>query len=104
MPPNAVREPPTPSATSTVRACFVAPRHRADPQWMWITHLPPLRRFDFERIYIDNTYEPAPKLTAGSEGAEVLAMQFGQPSERPGSDPSKLASRDPNGYVERKNA
>jgi len=48
--------------------------------------------------------EAAPTLTAGSEGAEVLAMQFGKPSERPGSDPSKLASRDPNGYVERKNA
>ena len=48
--------------------------------------------------------EPAPTLTAGSAGAEVLVMQFGRPSDRPGSDPSKLASRDPDGYVERKNA
>jgi hypothetical protein len=42
--------------------------------------------------------EPAPLLQAGPDGAEVLVMQFARPSERPGSDPSKL-KRD--GYVDR---
>ena len=45
--------------------------------------------------------EPAPMFTAGSEGADVLVLQFARPSERPGSDPAQLASRDPNAYVAR---
>jgi hypothetical protein len=43
--------------------------------------------------------EDVPTLQAGPEGATVLAMQFGRPSERPGSDPSKLTGRDPDAYV-----
>ena len=42
--------------------------------------------------------EPAPLLKAGANGADVLIMQFARPSDRPGSDPSKL-KRD--GYVDR---
>lgn len=45
--------------------------------------------------------EPTLALTAGNDGAEVLAVQFARPTERPGSDPSKLAHRE-NGYTLRK--
>jgi hypothetical protein len=48
--------------------------------------------------------ESTPMLQAGPEGADVLAMQFSRPSERPGSDPSKLAARDADGYVIKKEA
>lgn len=34
--------------------------------------------------------EPAPRLCAGAEGADVLVMQFSRPSDRPGSDPTRL--------------
>jgi hypothetical protein len=43
--------------------------------------------------------EETPVLTAGPDGATVLALQFSRPSERPGSDPRKLSDRDPNAYV-----
>lgn len=43
-------------------------------------------------IYVDPE-ETAPTLRAGPEGACVLAMRFPCPSERPGSDPSKLTGR-----------
>lgn len=43
--------------------------------------------------------EDTPVLKAGPSGANVLALQFSRPSERPGSDPQKLAARDPDGYV-----
>jgi hypothetical protein len=42
--------------------------------------------------------EPAPVLQAGPNGADVLVMQFCRPSDRPGSDPSKLTRA---GYVDR---
>jgi hypothetical protein len=48
--------------------------------------------------------EPGESLTtlrAGPDGADVLALQFCRPSERPGSDPKALAARDPDAYVER---
>ena len=45
--------------------------------------------------------ETPPTLSAGAEGAEVLILQLARPTERPGSDPSKLAERDPNAYVMR---
>ncbi|MSO77791.1 MAG: hypothetical protein EXQ87_12925 [Alphaproteobacteria bacterium] len=45
--------------------------------------------------------ETAPTLTAGAEGATLLMMQFGRPSDRPGSNVSMLAARDPSSYVER---
>ena len=48
--------------------------------------------------------EPTPRFIAGSEGAEVLALQFGRPSDRPGSDPSKLATRDPDAYKQQERA
>ncbi|MDX2158426.1 MAG: hypothetical protein SFW09_18155 [Hyphomicrobiaceae bacterium] len=38
-------------------------------------------------------------LTAGPEGAQVLALQFCAPCDRPGTDPTKLASRSEKGYV-----
>lgn len=41
------------------------------------------------------------ELVAGPRGAFVLALQFGQPTQRPGSDPDLLARRDPSGYVTR---
>ena len=47
--------------------------------------------------------EATPQLTAGPDGAEVLMLQMARPSERPGSDPKKLAVRDPNAYVQRPN-
>lgn len=37
--------------------------------------------------------EAAPDLQAGPEGACVLALRFPSPSDRPGSDPSKLGGR-----------
>jgi hypothetical protein len=43
--------------------------------------------------------EETPVLRAGPNGAKVLALQFSRPSERPGSDPQKLAVRDPDSYV-----
>ena len=45
--------------------------------------------------------ESTPILTAGAEGATLLMVQFGRPSERPGSDVRALAARDPSSYVER---
>ncbi|MEC7537805.1 MAG: hypothetical protein VYB59_10990 [Pseudomonadota bacterium] len=45
--------------------------------------------------------ETPPTLSAGAEGAEVLILQLARPTERPGSDPRKLAERDPNAYVMR---
>ena len=38
---------------------------------------------------------------AGSDGANVLVMQYARPSDRPGSDPKEMAKRDPNAYVEK---
>ncbi len=43
--------------------------------------------------------EPAITLHAGPDGAQVLALQFSAPSERPGTDPAKLADRAAAGYV-----
>jgi hypothetical protein len=40
--------------------------------------------------------EPAPEFTAGPEGAEVLVVQFPRATERLGSDPAQLATRDMN--------
>lgn len=48
--------------------------------------------------------EASPELTAGPDGADVLVLQFARPSERPGSDPKALASRDPNAYLARPDA
>jgi hypothetical protein len=45
--------------------------------------------------------EPTPDLIAGESGADILVLQFARPSERPGSDPSILATRDPNAYMQR---
>ncbi|MED5575235.1 MAG: hypothetical protein VX955_13975, partial [Pseudomonadota bacterium] len=45
--------------------------------------------------------ETPPTLSAGAKGAEVLILQLARPTERPGSDPRKLAERDPNAYVMR---
>ncbi|MCA8927916.1 MAG: hypothetical protein KDC18_07580 [Alphaproteobacteria bacterium] len=48
--------------------------------------------------------EPAPVLTAGAEGADVLMLQFCRPGDRPGSNPAELAKRDPNAYRHRPGA
>ena len=45
--------------------------------------------------------EAPPALRAGDDGADVLVLQFGRPSDRPGSDPSRMGDRDPDGYVMR---
>ncbi|MCB1739682.1 MAG: hypothetical protein KDK91_04880 [Gammaproteobacteria bacterium] len=45
--------------------------------------------------------EPTPLLQAGPDGAEVLGLQFGRPSARPGSDPAELARRSPDSYVQK---
>lgn len=45
--------------------------------------------------------ETPPTLTAGGDGAEILILQLARPTERPGSDISKLGERDPNAYVQR---
>jgi hypothetical protein len=45
--------------------------------------------------------EAAPILTAGAAGATVLLVQFGRPTDRPGSDVRALAARDPGSYVDR---
>ena len=37
--------------------------------------------------------DPALELVAGKDGAQVLAMQFCAPCDRPGTDPAKLAER-----------
>lgn len=42
------------------------------------------------------------ELTAGPQGCSLLVVQFATPTDRPGSDPEKLAHRDPAGYVVRK--
>jgi hypothetical protein len=42
-----------------------------------------------------------PSFSAGADGADVLILQFARPSSRPGSDPRKLAARDPNAYMKR---
>ena len=43
--------------------------------------------------------DPAIGLQAGPRGAQVLALQFCAPCERPGTDPAKLAERATKGYV-----
>jgi hypothetical protein len=43
--------------------------------------------------------DPTFELEAGDAGAQVLALQFAAPSERPGTDPAKLAARAEKGYV-----
>ncbi len=43
--------------------------------------------------------DPAFELCAGADGAQVLALQFCAPSDRPGTDPAKLAERGAKGYV-----
>ena len=43
--------------------------------------------------------DPTLQLQAGPDGAQVLALQFCAPSERPGTDPAKLAERAKQGYV-----
>lgn len=43
--------------------------------------------------------EPAVELEASRDGAQVLALQFCAPCERPGTDPAKLAERAAKGYV-----
>ncbi len=45
--------------------------------------------------------EAAPRFFACSEGADVLVLQFGRPSDRPGSDPAERAGRDPDAYMRR---
>ena len=42
--------------------------------------------------------DPQLMLQAGADGAHVLALQFSAPSERPGTDPAKLAERAQQGY------
>lgn len=39
------------------------------------------------------------RLTAGADGAQVLALQFCAPCDRPGTDPAKLADRAGKGYI-----
>ncbi len=46
-----------------------------------------------------NPGEEPPTFQAGELGANILALQFSRPSDRPGSDPKKLAQRDAGGYV-----
>ena len=48
--------------------------------------------------------ETAPTLCAGETGADILVLQFARPTARPGSDPSILAARDPNAYMQRPNS
>ncbi len=43
--------------------------------------------------------DPAIELHAGKAGAQVLALQFCAPCDRPGTDPAKLASRAEKGYM-----
>ena len=43
--------------------------------------------------------DPTLDLAAGRDGAHVLALQFAAPSDRPGTDPAKLADRAAKGYV-----
>lgn len=43
--------------------------------------------------------DPTLELQAGPDGAQVLALQFSAPSDRPGTDPVKLADRAAHGYV-----
>lgn len=45
--------------------------------------------------------EETPSLKAGGEGANVLALQFARPSERPGTDFETLAARNSEGYVQK---
>ena len=46
--------------------------------------------------------DPALELQAGPVGAQVLALQFSAASDRPGTDPAKLAERASQGYVNRR--
>lgn len=45
--------------------------------------------------------DATPVFHAGAEGANVLALQFARPSERPGTDLQELAARNPEGYVQK---
>jgi len=45
--------------------------------------------------------ETPPVLEAGPDGADILVVQFARPSDRSGSDPARLATRDPGAYVQR---
>ena len=43
--------------------------------------------------------DPILQLQAGKDGAQILGLQFAAPSDRPGTDPIKLADRAAQGYV-----
>lgn len=43
--------------------------------------------------------EPTPRFQAGAKGADLLVLQFGRPTDRPGSNPAELASRAADSYV-----
>ncbi len=46
--------------------------------------------------------DPSVELHAGPDGAQILALQFAAPSDRPGTDPAKLAERSAKGYVNKR--
>jgi glycosyltransferase involved in cell wall biosynthesis len=52
-----------PASAARHRLAFVAPRHRGDPRWPWITQIGPMRSFAFRSARSDNTFRPLPKLT-----------------------------------------
>jgi len=51
------------TTTAGPPCAFVASRHRDDPDWPWLTRIGPMRTLPFQRIFIDNTFRPVPKLT-----------------------------------------
>ena len=55
-----------PAEPQGLRATLVAPRHRDDPEWPWLTRVEPMSRFAFRRLYIDNVHPRLPKLSGPS--------------------------------------
>ncbi len=45
------------------RAVFIAPVHRGEPDWPWITRVEPMSRLHVDSFFIDSVWQPLPKLT-----------------------------------------
>ena len=46
---------------SPAAMAMVAPVHPGDSHWPWITRIGPMRQFDFNRVYVQNTLASIPK-------------------------------------------
>lgn len=58
---DAVAPDPASGSAPAAAMAMVAPAHPGDPRWPWITRVGPMRRFNFRRVYVQNTLTAMPK-------------------------------------------